>query len=78
VGSSTILLGSGEGTTRRHDVPSARTYGALEGEQADLRPVAVGDDQLVARGERGDGRGHVVQLDGGVGWLAPSQQGVAT
>jgi len=53
---------------------------ALQGEHADLRAVAVADEQLVVRGERGEGPGgrlDVLDLDDGVGLLAASQECVA-
>ena len=52
----------------------------LEGEQADLRSVAVGEHDLVVPCDLGDGLGghlDVGPLDGGVHGLAPTQQGVA-
>jgi len=54
---------------------------ALEGQQADLRAVAVGDDDVVGGGRRRQGRrrlGDVLELHGGVRRLASPEQGVAT
>jgi hypothetical protein len=53
---------------------------ALEGEHADLRAVAVADDQLVPPGQRGEGlrgRPDVLQLDSSVGFVAVLEQRVA-
>ena len=53
---------------------------ALQGEQADLRTVAVGDDELVLARDPGEGLGRdpdVGPLMPGGHRLAPLQQGVA-
>ncbi len=55
--------------------------GALQCEQADLRPVAVRDDELVVAGDPGEGaRGDpdVRALVAGGHWLTPLQEGVTT
>ena len=56
-----------------------RVAGALQRQQADLRAVAVGDDQFVLAGQRGE-RGNrfedVLFLDLGFRRLPPFQQGV--
>ena len=53
----------------------------LKGQQPDLRTVPVRDDDLMLAGELGD-RAHrdrdIAPLRGGVGALAPAQQGVAS
>jgi hypothetical protein len=53
---------------------------SLEGKESNLRPVSVGDHELVADREAGEGRGsggQVATLGLGFGRLASSQQGVA-
>ena len=52
----------------------------LQGEQSDLRTVAVRDDQLVTRRElrdRSDRRAYIGALHFGVGALSALKQGVA-
>jgi len=54
--------------------------GGLEGEDAHLRSVAVGDDDLVVLGERRErlhGAVDVVALGLGVGLLSPLEQGIS-
>ena len=54
--------------------------GALERQQPDLRPVAVGDDQIVVSGQRGQGLDcgqDVLLLDLGDRRLPPLEQGIA-
>ena len=50
-------LGLGAEDVERVRPVELRVGGALQGEQADLRAVAVGDDELVLLGERRPGRG---------------------
>ena len=60
-------------------VRQRRVTGGFQGQHADLRPVAVGDEQLMLagqRGERGDRAHDVRLLDVGVRRLAPLEQRV--
>jgi hypothetical protein len=57
----------------------SRVVGALQGQQPDLRAVAVGDDQFVLtgqRGERGDGFEDVPFLELRFRRFTPLKQGV--
>ena len=54
-----------------------RITGALQGQHADLRPVAMGHDQVLGTGQRRERRHgllDVVLLDVFVGFLTPFQQ----
>ena len=54
---------------------------ALQGEQADLGAIAMGEHELMVGGELGHGaggHGDIVTLSVGVGRLSVVQQGVAT
>ena len=73
-------LGLGPQDVEGVGVGERGVLGALQGQQPDLGAVAVGDDQIVIAGQRGQGVGRggdVVLLDLGVGGLAPLEQGVA-